>query len=152
VVVHLLGDVGDPADRGDGVPEAGQLHGAPQPVAVPGPQGQPAQRGGDVVGGEGFGIAYMEAAARGVAAIGGNLTGARDAIRDGETGLLVDPTDHLAVADAAVSLLADRERTAAMGAAARQWAEQHAWPLIGAEIEAAIQGVIAASGARSRRR
>jgi phosphatidylinositol alpha-1,6-mannosyltransferase len=104
------------------------------------------------VGGEGFGIAYMEAAARGVAAIGGNVTGARDAVRDGETGLLVDPTDHLAVAEAAISLLGDPERAAKMGAAARKWAELHAWPLIGAEIEGAILDVIAASATRSRRR
>jgi phosphatidylinositol alpha-1,6-mannosyltransferase len=104
------------------------------------------------VGGEGFGIAYMEAAARGVAAIGGNVTGARDAIRDGETGLLVDPGDHLAVAEAAISLLGDPERAARMGAAAREWAELHAWPLIGAEIEGAVLEVIAASATRYRRR
>ena len=67
------------------------------------------------VGGEGFGIAYMEAAARGLASIGGNVTGAADAIRDGETGLLVDPGDHVAVAEAAISLLLDRERAIADG-------------------------------------
>lgn len=104
------------------------------------------------VGGEGFGIAYMEAAARGIPAIGGNVTGAADAIRDGETGLLVDPNDHLEVAEAAVALLGDRERAARMGEAALEWAALHAWPLIGAEIEAAIRAVIEANAARSRRR
>jgi phosphatidylinositol alpha-1,6-mannosyltransferase len=103
------------------------------------------------VGGEGFGIAYMEAAARGIPAIGGNVTGAADAIRDGETGLLVDPNDHLAVAEAAVALLGDRERAARMGEAALEWAALHAWPLIGAEIEGSIREVIDANAARSRR-
>ncbi len=95
------------------------------------------------VGGEGFGIVYMEAAARGIASIGGDVAGARDAIRGGETGLLVDPTDHLALAESAVSLLADPERSARMAEAAREWAELHAWPRIGAQVEAAILEVIA---------
>src|SRR5262249_50435659 len=53
------------------------------------------------LGGGGFGIAYMEAAAHGMPSIGGNVAGARDAVLNGEPGLLVDPADHLAVAGAA---------------------------------------------------
>ena len=36
-----------------------------------------------------------------------NVAGARDAVEDGVTGMLVDPTDPLAVADAATRLLLD---------------------------------------------
>ena len=57
------------------------------------------------LGGEGFGIVYLEAGLHGIPAVGGNVGGARDAVVDGETGLLVDPTDHLAVAGAATELL-----------------------------------------------
>lgn len=100
------------------------------------------------LGGEGFGIAYMEAEAHGMPAIGGDVAGARDAVVDGETGLLVDPTDHLAVAEAASALLLDRERAAAMGAAARRHAERHAWPLIAARVRELLEEV--ASGRRGR--
>ena len=66
-------------------------------------------------GGEGFGIVYLEAAAHGLPVVAGNVAGARDAVADGETGLLVDPTDPLAVADAATSLLLDPETADAVG-------------------------------------
>ena len=72
--------------------------------------------GGDV---EGFGIVYLEAAMAGVAAIGGSGSGADEAIAHGETGLLVDGSSAHAIADALASMLGDRERAAAMGAAGR---------------------------------
>lgn len=93
------------------------------------------------LGGEGFGIVYMEAAAHGIPTIGGNVAGARDAVADGETGLLVDPADHLALAGAATELLADPERARAMGVAGREHAERHAWPLIAARVEALLREV-----------
>ncbi|HEV7615864.1 MAG TPA: glycosyltransferase family 4 protein [Solirubrobacterales bacterium] len=96
------------------------------------------------LGGEGFGIVYMEAAARGIPTIGGNVAGARDAVLDGETGLLVDPTDHLALAGAATELLGNPERARTMGAAGRAHAERHAWPLIAARVEALLREVAAA--------
>jgi phosphatidyl-myo-inositol dimannoside synthase len=95
------------------------------------------------LGGEGFGIAYMEAEARGIPVIGGDLAGARDSVVNGETGLLIDPADHLAVAGAATELLTDPERAATMGAAARRYAERHAWPLIVAEVDAVLAEVAA---------
>lgn len=97
----------------------------------------------DGFGGEGFGIAYMEAAAHGMATIGGDVAGARDAVVNGETGLLVDTEDHLALAEAATALLGNPERAAAMGAAGRRYAEEHAYPLIAAELEAHLRLVVA---------
>jgi len=93
------------------------------------------------VGGEGFGIAYLEAAAHGMPSIAGDVAGARDAVTDGETGLLVDPADHLALATAATGLLADADRAAAMGAAARRNAERHAWPLVAGRVETLLREV-----------
>lgn len=93
------------------------------------------------LGGEGFGIVYMEAAAHGLPTLGGDVAGARDAVLDGETGLLVDPSDHLALAGAATELLADPARARAMGEAGRGWAEQHAWPLIATKVEALLRRV-----------
>jgi phosphatidylinositol alpha-1,6-mannosyltransferase len=95
------------------------------------------------LGGEGFGIVYMEAAAHGIPTIGGDVAGARDAVVNGETGLLIDPADHLALAGAATELLANPERARAMGAAGRKHAERHAYPLIAARVEALLREVAA---------
>ncbi len=93
------------------------------------------------IGGEGFGIAYMEAEARGIPVIGGDLAGAQDAVDNGTTGILIDPEDHLDLADAATRLLVDRDLAATMGAAARGYAEEHAWPLIAEQVGAVLREV-----------
>lgn len=102
------------------------------------------------LGGEGFGIVYLEAAAHGLPSIGGDVAGARDAILDGETGRLVDPTDDTAVAAAIVELLVDPGRAARMGVAARQFAESHSWPRIAARVEAALEEAAPAAARAGR--
>ena len=57
---------------------------------------------------EGFGIVYLEALACGRPAIAGNRDGARDALLDGELGVLVDPDDIAAFGDAALEVLNGR--------------------------------------------
>jgi phosphatidyl-myo-inositol dimannoside synthase len=93
-------------------------------------------------GGEGFGIAYMEAAARGLPVVAGRAAGAVDAVQDGRTGLLVDPTDERAVADAIGALLFDRARARAFGAAGAAWARSFSWPLIARRVEDALLEVM----------
>ena len=44
--------------------------------------------------GEGFGIVYLEALACGIPALGSKLDGSREALRDGDLGILVDPHDR----------------------------------------------------------
>lgn len=69
---------------------------------------------------EGFGNVVIEAAAMGVPAVGSDIVGLRDAIVDGETGVLVPPRDAGRLADAIMSLLADDARRHAMGEAGRR--------------------------------
>ena len=68
---------------------------------------------------EGWGNVFIEAAACGKPVVVGDSGGAREALVDGETGILVDGTRVEAVAEAVGSLLADPPRAAAMGAAGR---------------------------------
>jgi phosphatidylinositol alpha-1,6-mannosyltransferase len=68
---------------------------------------------------EGFGITFIEAGACGKPVIGGREAGVVDAIVDGETGLLVDPADPAAVADALNRILGDPGLARAMGEAGR---------------------------------
>lgn len=98
------------------------------------------------VGGEGFGIAYLEAAAHGLPSVAGNVGGAPDAVVDGETGLLVDPEDHRAVAAALVEILIDPGRAAALGGAAARRARQFAWPGVARRLEDLIFELAAYEG------
>jgi phosphatidylinositol alpha-1,6-mannosyltransferase len=92
-------------------------------------------------GGEGFGIVYLEAAAHGLPVVAGDVGGAPDAVEDGRTGLLVDPTDHEAVADAVADLLLDRERAKTLGRAGMDRAQDFAWPEIARRVEDVVLGV-----------
>jgi phosphatidyl-myo-inositol dimannoside synthase len=74
---------------------------------------------------EGFGISLVEASASGLAVVGGRSGGVPDAVRDGETGLLVDPDAPEPVAEGIVALLRDGERRRAMGAAGRRAVETY---------------------------
>jgi phosphatidylinositol alpha-1,6-mannosyltransferase len=72
---------------------------------------------------EGFGISLVEASACGLAVVGGRSGGVPDAVREGETGILVDPDDPLAVAAGINTLLADAELRQRLGAAGRRAVE-----------------------------
>ena len=68
---------------------------------------------------EGFGIVFLEAAACGVPAVAGRSGGSHEAVLDGETGRVVDPTDAAAVRRAIEALLADDSLRQRLGTAAR---------------------------------
>ena len=85
--------------------------------------------------GEGFGIVYLEAAAHGLPAVAGAVGGATDAVLDGQTGLLVDPENHIAVAQALTRLLRDRALAERLGAAGRERAQTFAWPQVARQVE-----------------
>jgi phosphatidyl-myo-inositol dimannoside synthase len=93
-------------------------------------------------GGEGFGIVFLEAGGHGLPVVAGNVGGARDAVLDGATGLLVDPTDHVAVAAAITELLLDRSRAEALGRAGAARARALAWPQIVRRVEDVILEVV----------
>lgn len=69
---------------------------------------------------EGFGMVLLEAQACGKPVIAGNSGGSREAMRDGDTGIIVDCGTPEPLADAIGSLLADDDRRWAMGRAARR--------------------------------
>ncbi|HEY2041983.1 MAG TPA: glycosyltransferase family 4 protein [Jatrophihabitans sp.] len=73
---------------------------------------------------EGLGIVFLEASASGLPVVAGDSGGAPDAVRDGETGVVVDGTDVGQIATEVAALLADSARRKSMGAAGRAWVEQ----------------------------
>jgi phosphatidylinositol alpha-1,6-mannosyltransferase len=95
----------------------------------------PSRMPGEGLAGEGFGIAFLEAAASGLPVVAGGVGGALDAVREGETGRLVDPTDPHAVACAITELLLDPARASALGRQGAQWARRFGWPLVAQRFE-----------------
>lgn len=78
-------------------------------------------RGLDV---EGLGIVYLEASATGLPVVAGDSGGAPDAVREGETGYVVNGRDLKVLADRVATLLVDRDLARRMGAAGRSWIER----------------------------
>jgi phosphatidylinositol alpha-1,6-mannosyltransferase len=78
-------------------------------------------RGLDV---EGLGIVYLEASATGLPVVAGDSGGAPDAVREGETGYVVEGRDVARLADRVATLLADRDLARQLGAAGRAWVER----------------------------
>ena len=63
--------------------------------------------GGAALDVEGLGIVYLEASAVGLPVVAGDSGGAPDAVREGETGYVVDGRDLAAIVDRLVTLLRD---------------------------------------------
>jgi glycosyltransferase involved in cell wall biosynthesis len=94
------------------------------------------------------GLVLAEAAACGLPAIAVDASGCDEVVRDGETGLLTK-SDPTALGDAAIGLLLDADRRAAMAVRARDVAER--------EFDVRLQidrtlDVYAEATARARRR
>jgi phosphatidylinositol alpha-1,6-mannosyltransferase len=99
------------------------------------------------VGVEGFGISFLEAAASGIPSVAGDSGGVRSAVRDGETGIVVPPTDADAIVEAIQSLLLNPARRAQMGKAARHAVETHYnWDRVAKDTREFIMRVLADRG------
>jgi phosphatidylinositol alpha-1,6-mannosyltransferase len=84
---------------------------------------------------EGLGIVYLEASASGLPVLVGDSGGAPDAVRDGETGYVVDGRDRSAVVDRLAELLANSDLRDRMGRAGRAWVERDwRWDLLAGRL------------------
>lgn len=94
---------------------------------------------------EGFGLSIIEANAHGTPAIGFDVPGVRDAIRDGETGILVTNGDVSEMANALLSMVRDSSLRHRMSKAALAYSRTFSWDATAAEfakiLEAVSQGV-----------
>ena len=84
---------------------------------------------------EGFGIAIVEASASGLPVIASRSGGIPEAVREGETGLLVNPDDAAVLAATAIRLLGDEGLRRRMGAAGREAVERYYnWDRVAADL------------------
>lgn len=84
---------------------------------------------------EGFGIAVVEASASGLPVIGSRSGGIPEAVREGVTGVIVEPDDPGSVAAAAIRLLDDESLRRRMGHAGRVAVEEYYnWDRVAADL------------------
>lgn len=79
---------------------------------------------------EGFGMVVSEAMAAGTPPVASRISGVKQQINDEQTGILVEPGNSGALADALLDLLADPEKRRTMGERSRERAEQFSWERI----------------------
>jgi phosphatidylinositol alpha-1,6-mannosyltransferase len=93
---------------------------------------------------EALGAVFLQGAAVGRPVIAGDSGGAPEAVRHGETGLVVDPTSVSAIGDACIRLLSDRGLAARMGAAGAEWVHRdYTWEAMAARLTELIRSATA---------
>ncbi|MDQ1650009.1 MAG: phosphatidyl-myo-inositol dimannoside synthase, partial [Frankiaceae bacterium] len=97
------------------------------------------RRGGLEV--EGLGIVYLEANATGLPVVAGNSGGSPDAVREGETGYVVDGTAVDQVVAALALLLTDDALRERLGRSGRAWVEERwRWDVIAGRLRGMLDG------------
>jgi phosphatidylinositol alpha-1,6-mannosyltransferase len=92
---------------------------------------------------EGFGVVFAEAALHGRPSIGGDSGAIPDAIRDGETGLLVDPERADSLVAAVLQLLEDSGFADELGKRARERAQaEFTWDAASERIERVLAELV----------
>lgn len=93
---------------------------------------------------EALGAVFLQGAAVGRPVIAGGSGGAPEAVKPGETGLVVDPTRTEPLAEAITSLLQDRARAEAMGKAGAEWVHREwTWERMASRLSAFLEQRIA---------
>jgi glycosyltransferase involved in cell wall biosynthesis len=98
---------------------------------------------------EGLGLTYIEAGARGLPSLACRTGGVPEAVRDGETGIVLPGAAGAAqVAESLKVLVEDRELRARMGQRAREFAAGFTWKRHASEVYARFDDALAARRAR----
>lgn len=86
------------------------------------------------IGGETFGIVLLEAMASGIPVIASDIPGYNEVVKDGENGLLFDPTSPEELARVTIELLEDENLGRKIGERARKYALQFSWDVIAERV------------------
>ncbi|MEO0108873.1 MAG: glycosyltransferase family 4 protein [candidate division WOR-3 bacterium] len=100
------------------------------------------------LGGEAFGIVLLEAMASGIPVVATHITGYREVVTDGETGMLVRPNDPADLAACLIRVLSNPDLRIRLVRRARDWAEYHDWNRVAADIEAYYLELLEAQSTR----
>lgn len=95
-------------------------------------------------GGESFGMVLTEAMAAGAPVLASDLDSFRPVLDEGRAGVLVPPSDPVALAAALGALLDDPGRRAELASAGRARAREYAWPVVAAAVLRVYEAAVAA--------
>lgn len=90
---------------------------------------------------EGWGLVVTEANAMGTPAVGYNVPGIRDSVRNGETGLLVSENTPKALGLAAASLLKDKEQLRTLSSNSNRNAKSFSWDTTAKEFDSLVRKI-----------
>ncbi len=96
---------------------------------------------------EGWGITVLEAGACGTPSVASDAPGLREAVVDGETGVLVPHGNVDALAGAIRRLVADSDLRERLGEGARRYAESLSWEATSAAVERVLLSAVCGKGA-----
>ena len=96
---------------------------------------------------EAFGLVLLEAMASGKPTIASRVGGIPEVVREGETGLLVEPNDPRMLAEAICSIADNMMLRQSFSKSAQHRARDYAWSDIASTIRGIYDGVLAAPGA-----
>ena len=94
------------------------------------------------MGGESFGIVLIEAMAAGAAVVASDITGYRDVVRDGETGLLTQRGTPESIASAVVKLARDGDLRRRLVESAAADVRQYSWDRVTSRILDVYRSVV----------
>jgi phosphatidylinositol alpha-mannosyltransferase len=97
-------------------------------------------------GGESFGIVLVEAMAASAPVLASALPSFRRVVENGRLGALFEPGNPAALAEAALALLADRDRRARLSAAADVAVRRYDWSVLGRRILDVYETVVQGAG------
>lgn len=97
---------------------------------------------GPARGGESFGIVLIEAMAAGLPVVASDIDGWREVVRHGIDGLLVPPSDPLALAASVRRVLDDPDLAGQLIEGGRARAERYSWDTVTGEIEGAYRDAV----------
>lgn len=100
------------------------------------------------MGGESFGIVLIEAMAAGAAVVASDISGYRDVVNDGTTGLLTSPGDPNSIAEAVIRLARDDGLKRRLVESAKEDVQQYSWKRVTRRILEVYDSVVEGGAGR----
>ena len=83
---------------------------------------------------EGFGFSFLEASSHGLPILASRSGGIEDSVKDGQTGILIDPTNTKEFAKSLERLIRNQNLRKELGQNGKKWASLHSWERVVREL------------------
>ena len=83
---------------------------------------------------EGFGFSFLEASSHGLPIMASRSGGIEDTVKDGQTGILIDPTNTKEFTKSLERLIRNQNLRKELGENGKKWASLHSWERVVREL------------------